>query len=86
MAFLYDFYCNKCKSAFEGFAKMKEMQKTCPNCGANAGRSLSVPHIALDGTDPSFSTAWDKWGKRHEDAAKRAIKRDDIGGKYHGDN
>ena len=86
MPFLYDFYCSKCKQTFEAFAKMKEMQKECPGCGAKAGRSLSVPHFKLDGTDPAYSTAWDKWAKQHEDAAKRAYKRDDLGGKYHGDN
>ena len=86
MPILYDFYCNKCQTGFEAFAKMKQMDTTCPNCGATAGRCLSTPRICLDGTDPAFSTAWDKWAKNHEDAAKRAYKRDDLGGRFHGDN
>ena len=83
---LYDFFCNHCGTSFEAFAKMKEMRTQCPQCGKPAGRCLSTPRIALDGTDPSFSTAYDKWAKNHEQAAKIAHKRDDLGGNYHGDN
>lgn len=83
---LYDFYCRKCHQTFEGLAKIKQTVKECPTCGGNAGRVLTAPRIKLDGTDPAFQTAYDRWAKVHEDAAKRAYKRDDIGGKYHGDN
>lgn len=83
---LYDFYCGKCHANFEAFAKMTELRKKCPQCGGVMGRVLSTPRIKLDGTDPAFSTEYRKWAKKHEDAAKRAYKRDDIGGNYHGDN
>jgi len=83
---LYDFFCSHCGKTFEAFAKMKEMQKPCLNCGKTCGRCLSTPRIALDGTDPAFSTAYDQWARKHEQAAKIAHKRDDYGGNYHGDN
>ena len=83
---LYDFWCKHCKASFEAFAKIKEMRKDCPHCGKPAGRCLSTPRIKLDGCDPAFSTEWDKWAKKHEQAARIADKRDDYGGQYHGDN
>jgi putative FmdB family regulatory protein len=83
---LYNFYCNFCATPFEGFAKMTQTQKECPNCGKTAGRCLSMPRIKLDGCDPSFSTEYGKWAKRHEQAARIARKRDDFGGEYNGDN
>lgn len=86
MSWLYDFYCSHCEASYEALAKVKEMYKECPRCGKMGGRCLSVPRIKLDGTDPAFSTAYDKWAKTHEQAAKIAHKRDDYGGDYHGDN
>lgn len=83
---LYDFKCRDCGESFEGFAKISEREKDCPNCGGVAARQVSTPRIGLDGTDPAFPTAWDRWAKQHEDAAKRAYQRDDLGGQYHGDN
>ena len=83
---LYNFYCSKCHTSFEAFAKMKDTDTQCPNCGGVAGRTLSMPRIKLDGTDPAFSTAYSRWAKVHEDAAKRAHKREDYGGNHHGDN
>ena len=83
---LYDFYCSKCHHGFEAFAKIKQTRVECPQCGGPAGRCVSLPRIKLDGTDPAFSTAYDQWARVHEQAAKVAYKRDDIGGDHHGDN
>lgn len=87
MAILYDFKCPGCGLAFEGLAKCGADAKECPGCGAEAKRvPVAMPHVMLDGTDPAFPSAWDKWARVHEQAHRRAIKRDDFGGKYHGDN
>ena len=87
MAILYDFNCEHCGATFEGLAKLGANAKKCPHCGSDAKRvPMAMPHIRLDGTDPAFSTAWDRWAKVHEAEHKRAIKRDDFGGKYRGDN
>lgn len=83
---MYDFRCSECSQTFETFARIEETSGFCPDCGALARRLISTPRIALDGTDPAFTTEWDRWAKKHEQAAKRAYARDDIGGRFHGDN
>lgn len=83
---MYDFVCAKCRETFEKFAKLKDTGATCPHCGGEAVRKVSTPRIKLDGTDPSFPSAWDSWGRKHEQAAKRAYKREDLGGRFNGDN
>ena len=58
----------------------------CEKCGGDAQFTLRAPRFVLDGCDPSYPTAWDRWAKVHEKEADRARKRDDFGGIHHGDN
>jgi predicted nucleic acid-binding Zn ribbon protein len=46
------------------------LSATCPSCGAEAKFQISAPRIALDGTDPAFPGAWDKWEKKREQKLK----------------
>ena len=71
---LYDWRCTECNLKYEGMAKMVELKGTCPECGSESKRLISTPRITLDGTDDAFSTAYDKWGKIHEDEHKRNKK------------
>lgn len=86
MRVLDDFLCGECGHKWEKFTRIEQKSDACPICGGVANRVLTPPRIKLDGTDPAFSTAYDRWAKVHEDAARRAYKRDDIGGQFHGDN
>jgi len=47
----------------------------CANCGNDANRIVSTPRISLDGTDPVYVTAYEKWAKRHEEKAKLEAKQ-----------
>lgn len=42
---------------------------TC-SCGKEATFIVSCPSVQLDGTDPGFPGAYDKWARRHEKAGK----------------
>jgi hypothetical protein len=50
----------------------------CAVCGTDASRIISAPRISLDGTDPVYVTAYDKWAKRHEDKAKQERKQNEA--------
>jgi len=38
---------------------------------------MSSPSVQLDGTDPGFPDAYDKWAARHEKAGKLSDQLDD---------
>lgn len=69
---LYDFKCS------EGHITEKfvgdETTILC-ECGLDANRIISPIRISLDGTDPVFVSAYDKWAKRHEDKQKQEAKQ-----------
>lgn len=69
---LYDFVCVHCQHTFEAFAKMKQTDTQCPQCGGVAGRALTAPRIRLDGCSGDFPTAADQWAKSRERDLKRA--------------
>ena len=50
----------------------------CSICGVDANRIISTPQIMLDGTDPVYVSAHDRWAKMHEDGAKAARKRNEA--------
>jgi predicted nucleic acid-binding Zn ribbon protein len=50
----------------------------CEACGNDAKRIISAVRISLDGTDPVYVTAYDKWAKRHEDKAKQERKQNEA--------
>lgn len=65
---VYDFRCDN-GHEFEAFVEKDVTTSRC-GCGANARKIISVPNFHLDGTDPSYPTAFDKWAKDHEKGAK----------------
>ncbi len=48
---------------------------TCTVCGTDASRIVSMPRIMLDGTDPVYVSAHEKWAKTREDKAKQERKQ-----------
>lgn len=44
---------------------------TCKVCGEQASFIVSAPTSMLDGTDPGFPDAYDKWAKVHENAGSK---------------
>lgn len=69
---LFDFRCQSCNKLTEGFARSADVkaQIECKECGDQAVRIISPVRCKLDGTDPGFPDAWDKWAKMHEQGAK----------------
>ena len=46
----------------------------CKTCGETATRQITPVRFKLNGYDPGFPTAWDKWAKQHEKAGKAEPK------------
>tara|TARA_R110000787_G_scaffold217610_1_gene326428 strand:- start:1209 stop:1379 length:171 start_codon:yes stop_codon:yes gene_type:complete len=44
----------------------RKVKTTCVKCGDKALLSPSLPTIILDGSDPNFVGAHDRWVKEHE--------------------
>lgn len=65
----YDYQC--CGKKFERITSIAQRDNViCPLCNGLAKRLLSAPQIMLDGTDPGFPDAYDRWAKRHENHGK----------------
>ncbi|RKZ67677.1 MAG: hypothetical protein DRQ48_09470 [Gammaproteobacteria bacterium] len=67
---LYDFQCNSCSFVEEKFVYSDVQQTMCSKCGKDSVRLISSPTIALDGTDPGFPDAHNKWADQHERAGR----------------
>ena len=72
MKLLRDFCCETCGTVQERFIDGETLAVNCA-CGAIANRIIGMPRVALDGTDPSFPGAYDKW--RREQALLRTFKK-----------
>jgi hypothetical protein len=70
---MYDFKCSQ-EHITEGFVDYETTTITC-GCGDVAHRIISPVRISLDGTDPNFVAAYDRWAKRHEDKQKQEAKQ-----------
>ena len=70
---LYDFECavKSCKHVFEDLVDGGLRMSVCPKCGGPGYQILSAPKFQLNGTDPGFPGAYDKWAR---DRSKRAAK------------
>ena len=69
---MYDFTCDECGHTHERLVSSDTYTDRCPQCGYDAKRIISPVRCKLDGTDPSFPGAYDKWARDHEKAAKIA--------------
>lgn len=73
---LYDFKCSQ-EHITEGFVDYETTTISC-SCGNVANRIISPVRISLDGTDPNFVAAYDRWAKRHEEKQKQEAKRNEA--------
>lgn len=71
---LFNFKCEKCGETTEHITKSDVAAITC-NCGGLMKKQIGSPLIKLDGTNPDFPGAYNKWGSVREERAKQARKK-----------
>jgi hypothetical protein len=71
---LRDFQCTRCERVYERFVGDDVTDMVC-ECGDMAYPVIGMPTIRLDGTDPSFPGAYERWARIREDNAKIKAKR-----------
>jgi len=69
---LYDFKCQSCGYTWEDVAVDETARQGCPKCSDIALPIISSVNFRLNGADPAFPTASERWAKRHERAAREA--------------
>ena len=74
---MYEFRCNG-EHTSEALVGYETTNITCAVCGQDAFRIISAPRIELDGTDPVYVSAYDRWAKRHEEKAKIERKQNEA--------
>ncbi len=69
---VYNYQCPKghVTEAMVSISNRKE-PITCKACNSMASFIISAPSISLDGTDPGFPGAYDKWARLHENAGSQ---------------
>ena len=70
MRVLDDFYCESCGTKEEHLVENGVKEVVCHACSHVATKVRAVPKFHLDGTDPGFPDAHDRWAKDHENGAK----------------
>lgn len=78
MKTLRDYVCEKCGTAQERFLDGEVVEIDCA-CGSIAHRVIGMPRVSLDGTDPGFPGAYEKWAKVREDRARQHAKKSYVG-------
>lgn len=71
---VFDFKCDKCGDTFEHLTRSDTAAVTC-ECGGLAKKQLSMPRVMLDGTNPDFPGAYDKWARDREKRASQHRKK-----------
>ena len=72
---MYDYRCTRCNEQFEALNREEDrLSQECPSCGSLAKFQVSAPTIALNGCDPSFPGAYDKWEKKRKKQIKHEKK------------
>lgn len=74
MGKLFDFKCQSCFYIWEDMADSSTDFRKCKKCGQIAQPVISACNFKLDGTDPGFPTAYERWGRSHERAAREENK------------
>lgn len=76
---IYEYKCRSCEKEFDAFSSVNDRNelKKCPECGEDSGEHIITPtNFALNGLDPSFPGAYDKWTRDHEKAGKLGKQKD----------
>ena len=78
MRTIRDFRCSHCGTTTERLVDTEYKVIECPECHGDALEMISMPTVRLDGTDPGFPGAYDKWARVREDNHRNKVKRDLI--------
>lgn len=74
MRLILDFKCEEGHVA-ERFIDSSTSSVSCETCGKEAKKMLGLGTVILDGTDPDFPSAYDKWAtireQRHRQQASK---------------
>ena len=64
---LRDFLCEKCGIEEERYVDSSIKSMPCSKgCGGQMIRLIGMPKVDLDGTNPDFPTAYDRWANIRE--------------------
>lgn len=76
MLMLFDFKCHECGHEEEKLvdSKFRGVSHPCSVCDGVSTRVISPVRSKLDGTDPGFPDAYDKWARDHEKAGRQSPK------------
>jgi DNA-directed RNA polymerase subunit RPC12/RpoP len=69
-----EFVCEDCGALIECFIDVETTEVDC-KCGSMAQRIVGMPTVKLDGTDPGFPGAYDRWARIREENAKIKAKK-----------
>ena len=75
MRTMRDFKCGHCGVVSEKLVDTEYKCIECPECFGTAVEMMSMPTVRLDGTDPGFPGAYDKWARVREDNARNKAAR-----------
>jgi len=70
---IYDFVCEDCNVMEERFT-FEPDEVVTHSCGKEMIRRPSAPMFKLNGTDPSFPTAYDQWDKKRAEKLQQELK------------
>lgn len=73
---MYDFKCSQ-EHITESFVDYETTTISC-SCGVESKRIISPVRISLDGTDPTYTSAYDKWARTREQKQKLEAKRNEA--------
>lgn len=71
---LRDFFCDVCGAEQERYVSSDTTRVPC-KCGHEARRIIGMPRVSLDGTDPGFPGAYDRWATIRENNAAEKRKK-----------
>ena len=71
---LFEFRCSN-NHIEERFVGDTLLSLECSKCGEQAQRIISSVRSKLEGWSGAFPTAYDRWGRVHEEAARKARQR-----------
>lgn len=74
MARMYEFQC-EAGHITEKYVGYETTIVPCEACGNDANRIISAPRISLDGTDPVYVSAHDKWSRVRREKLKAERKQ-----------
>ena len=70
---IFEFQCKE-GHITERFIDYETVNTACNVCSNTATRIISPVRVSLDGTDPVYVSAYDRWARVHEEKRKQEQK------------